>query len=128
MKDLQTLLLSLFKTGGSTAAHSLTSKGMLFLQHNLIFSISLCHSQNPICYVFNLMKYRYTVARSLFLRLNRIILGSNTPVLSELESNTDAMQAIRHVGRVTGVKPSDALLIYLQARTPLSKQLAADVG
>lgn len=43
------------------------------------------------------MKYRYTVARSLFLRLNRIILGFNTPILSELESNTDAMQAIRHM-------------------------------
>lgn len=28
------------------------------------------------------------VARSLFLRLNRIILGSNTPILNELESNT----------------------------------------
>lgn len=42
------------------------------------------------------MKYEYTVARSLFLRLNRIILWSNTPILSKLESNTDAMQAIRH--------------------------------
>lgn len=46
--------------------------------------------------MFNFMKYTDTVARSLFLRLNRIILGSNTPILSELESNTDAMQAIRH--------------------------------
>ena len=54
---------------------------MLFLQHNPIFSISLCHSKCSICHVFNLMKYRYTVARSLFLRLNRIILGSNTPIL-----------------------------------------------
>lgn len=43
------------------------------------------------------MKYRYTAAGSLFLRLNRIILGTNTPILSEVESNTDAMQAIRHV-------------------------------
>lgn len=42
------------------------------------------------------MKYTYTAARSLFLRLNRIVLGSNTPILSKLESNTDAMQAIRH--------------------------------
>lgn len=43
------------------------------------------------------MKYGYAVATSLFLRLNRITLGSNTPILGELESNTDAMQAIRHV-------------------------------
>ena len=43
------------------------------------------------------MKFGYIVARSLFLRLNRIILGTNTPILSELESNTDAVQAIRHV-------------------------------
>lgn len=100
-KDLQTLLLSLLKTGRAPAQLKSTpshrSGGKLFLQHNPIFSISLCHSKCSTCHVFNLMKYRYTVARSLFLRLNRIILGSNAPILSELESNTDAMQAIRHV-------------------------------
>lgn len=81
-----------------TLVHSLQSNKMLFLQHNrFFFTITLCHSKNVIYRVFNLMKYRYTVARSLFLRLNRIILGFNTPILSELESNTEAMQAIRHM-------------------------------
>lgn len=31
------------------------------------------------------------------LRLNRTILGSSTPTSNKLESNIDAMQAIRHV-------------------------------
>lgn len=72
------------------------------------------------------MKYGYTVARSLFLRLNRITLGSNAPILNELESNTDAMQAIRHV--VDSLEWNQALLIHLQAWAPLSKQLLADIG
>lgn len=63
----------------SKSAPSLTSKGMLFLQHNPIFNhLQFCHSQNPICRVFNLMKYTYTVAGTLILRLNRITHGSNS--------------------------------------------------
>ena len=56
-----------------------------------IFNISLCLSIKWICDVFNSIKYRHNVARSLFLRLNRLVLGSNATILSELESNTDAM-------------------------------------
>lgn len=63
----------------STTAHSLTSKEMLFKQHNPILSISHLPLQK-----FNMLHIQldemwiYTVARSLFLRLNKIILGPDT--------------------------------------------------
>lgn len=47
----------------------------------------------------------------LFLRLTRIILGLNAPILSKQGSNTDAKQAIR-CGQFTGVKPSNAFNIF----------------
>lgn len=75
-----------------TFAHWLASTAMLSLQHNPTPAPLLYHSDTPSR---NLVTSGQTVAGSLFLRLNRNTRRHNTPVQGDLESNTDAMQAIR---------------------------------
>lgn len=75
-----------------TFAHWLASTAMLSLQHNPIPGPLLYHSYTCSR---NLVTSEKTVAASLFLRLNRNTRRCNNPVQGDLESNTDAMQAIR---------------------------------
>lgn len=64
----------------------------LLLQHSEML-LSTPKNEHSYIYHDNTLIYR---GLSQFLRLNKTVVGSEATVLRQLESNTDAMQSIRH--------------------------------